>query len=75
MKKENMEIASRKSITAKLKTFSPIFRDSDWIEVTEWTNGDGWDISIGDNKHLSLHIDELEAINFLCKYLDYGINS
>lgn len=69
-----MEIANRKSITERLSTFSPCYdKDSRaYIEITEWTNGEGYDIDINGEKRISLHINELEAINFLCKYLEYG---
>lgn len=69
-----MEITNKKSIYESLKVFSPLFKDSDFIEVTEWTNGEGWDITISTNnetKIISLHMDELEAINYLTKALEY----
>lgn len=65
-----MEKALRKSVNANMKKFSPIFKDSDFIEVTEWTNGEGWDITIND-RHMSLHYDELGAINYLIGVLNY----
>lgn len=69
-----MEIVNRKSITERLSVFSPCYdKDSGaYIEITEWTNGEGYNIDINGEKYISLHIDELEAINFLCKYLEYG---
>lgn len=72
-----METVNRKSVMEKLSVFSPYYdKDSGaYIEVTEWTNGEGYDIDIDGNKRISLHIDELEAINFLCKYLEYGTRS
>jgi hypothetical protein len=36
------------------------------VEVCEWINGEGWDISF-DNKIISLTYGELEAINVLTK--------
>ncbi len=72
-----MNFSNRKSVSEKLSVFSPIYSDSDFIEVTEWTNGEGYDVSIETkNKSLQfpLHIDELEAINFLSKSLDYNKN-
>ena len=43
-----MKIETRKSINTKLKKFDALAKDSDFIEVTEWTNGEGWDIAIND---------------------------
>ena len=36
------------------------------IEVCEWVNGEGWDISIGE-RTVSITHGELEAINVLTK--------
>jgi hypothetical protein len=68
-----METTNKKSVIEKLSVFSPYYnKDSEnYIEVTEWTNREGYDININGEKSISLHIDELEAINFLCKYLEY----
>lgn len=68
-----MEIKSRKSITDDLSKYDYLInKDShEWIEITEWANGEGWDISTS-NKHFSISIGELEAINYLTKALDYS---
>lgn len=66
-----MEIENRKSVCSPFKVFDPSAKDSSFIEVTEWTNGEGWDITI-DDRHFHLHYDELAAINYLTKHLEYG---
>lgn len=66
-----MNIENRKSINAEMDKFSPMCKKGETIEITEWTNGEGWDITIGENKVISLHADELEAINYLIKVLQY----
>lgn len=69
-----MEINNRKSVLANLEDYSPFYSEHDYIEITEWANGEGWDINIGtkhDSKHISLHYSELEIINYLTKYLEY----
>lgn len=63
------EIKNRRSISDKLSKFGYKSGD-DFIEVTEWANGEGYDININD-KIFSLHYGELEAINYLVKKLDY----
>ena len=40
-----MEITERKSIHDDLKVYDCLAKSSDFIEVTEWTNGEGWDIA------------------------------
>lgn len=67
-----MEHYNRKSVTDSLKKYDCLAKDSDFIEVTEWYNGEGWDISINDNKLISLTLGQLEAISYLVKSLDYN---
>lgn len=67
-----MEFEDRKSVNDKLHKYDAMAKEDDFIEVTEWTNGEGWDISINDNRSFSLTIGELEAVNYLIKSLDYG---
>jgi hypothetical protein len=67
-----MEINKRKSIYDTLSKYDPLCNsDSDYIEITEWTNGEGWDITINDTKHFSLTDGELDAINYLIKHLQF----
>lgn len=68
-----METYTKKSISDNLSKYDIIRskEDGDFIEVTEWKNGEGWDITINE-RSLSLTIGELEAINYLTKSLDYN---
>lgn len=59
----------RKSISADLNRFDYLAKENDFIEVTEWHNGEGWDININDTK-ISLTDGELKAINHLIVELD-----
>lgn len=45
-------------------------KDSDYIEVCQWSNGEGWDISISDKTIFSLHYTEYEAMKKLIKKLN-----
>ena len=51
--------------------YDHLAKDSDFIEVTEWANGEGWDICLND-KLISLTYGQLEAIKYLVKTLDYN---
>ena len=62
-----------KSVNFSLRNFT-YGKDSDYIVVTEWANGDGWDITIND-KQISLHSGELAAINYLTAMIDYDYES
>lgn len=70
-----MEIQNRKSINDKLKKYCYFSNEEDdFIEVTQWTNSEGIDITIhsnGQDKFLSLTYGELDAINYLKLSLDY----
>ena len=65
-----MERVNRKSVNDKLRKYDHLAKEDDFIEVTEWTNGEGWDISINDNI-ISLTWGQLEAVNYLIKVLSY----
>lgn len=41
-----------------------------FIEITEWHNGEGWDIAINE-RMVSLTWGQLEAIKYLIKSLEY----
>lgn len=64
------EFNNRKSINDKLSKYDILAKDSDFIEVTEWTNGEGVDVSINE-RLINLTYGELEAINHLTKSLEY----
>ncbi len=70
-----MEIKSRESINDRLNKYCYLTSTKDdFIEITKWANDEGWDIEIcRDNnvKTFSLTYGELDAINYLTKYLEY----
>ena len=65
-----MKIDSRKSICDDLQKYDHLKNKSSFIEITEWTNGEGWNIAINE-RIFNLTYGELEAINYLVKALDY----
>ena len=65
-----MEKVKRKSVNDNLKKYDYLAKDYEFIEVTEWRNGEGWDISIND-KIIQLTVGQLDAINYLTKALEY----
>lgn len=67
------KIKNVKTISVELKMFDYLAKDSDYISVTEWSNGEGWDIYIGDN-HIGLTMGELQAINVLTSAVDCNFN-
>ena len=59
-----------KSVNDKLNKYNHLAKDDDYITVTEWANGEGWDIDLN-GKLMQLGYEELEAINYLTKVLTY----
>lgn len=71
-----MEYSTRKSIFNNLKNYDYLCNDEHaFIEITEWTNAEGYDITIDSkNKHMiiSLTEGEIDAITHLISCLRYG---
>ena len=67
-RKKMPKIHMRKSIAVDLKDFSIYGKGDDWLEVTEWTNGEGIDIDIHyDSDH------EEDIRNFKLSYDELGV--
>lgn len=69
-----MEKVDRKSIYDDLSKYTYSSNKDDFIEVTEWSNGDGYDIILDDksgNRFISISDLELDAINYLIMRLRY----
>ena len=65
-----MERKNLKSVSDDLNKYSYVAKEDDYIVVTEWANGEGWDIDLN-GKLIQLHDTELEAINYLTQVLMY----
>lgn len=66
-----MERVNRKSVNDRLRKYDFMAKEGDFVEVTQWTNGEGYDITIEDRK-MSLTDGELDAINYLVQTLKYS---
>lgn len=71
-----MEIKQRNSINDSLRKYDYMSNDdTDFIEITEWSNEEGYDITIETkwgSKSISLTHGELDAINYLKMSLEYA---
>lgn len=65
-----MERKNLKSVSDELSKYNYTSKEYDYITVTEWSNGEGWDIDLN-GKIIQLHNTELEAINYLTQVLRY----
>lgn len=66
-----MEILERKSISDQLHKYDHLAKEDDFIEVTEWGNGEGWDITLNEQV-ISLTWGQLDTIDYLIKHLQYS---
>ena len=70
-----MELKKRNSVFTELKPFCYMSVDNDFIEVTEWTNGEGFDITISNKsgeKLTSMTHGEYKALKKVIKFLNKG---
>jgi hypothetical protein len=65
-----MESYKLNSIRENLRKFDYLAKEHDYIEVTEWRNGEGWNIDLN-GKAIQLTDGQLRAINYLTQTLDY----
>ena len=68
-----MEKYKLKATSDDLRKYDYLAKEDDFIEVSEWSNGEGWNISINDNT-FQLTMGQLDAINYLTKTLEYDRN-
>lgn len=70
-----MELKKRTSVFTELKPFCYMSVENDFIEVTEWTNGEGFDITISNKsgeKLTSMTYGEYKALKKVIKFLNKG---
>lgn len=65
-----MKTGKRKAINDYLRRFDYLAKKDDFIEVTEWSNGEGISITINMNT-FELTFGQLDAINYLSQALKY----
>ena len=61
-----METYTRKSAFAELKDYCHLSKGGSFMEVTEWKNGEGWDVTI-DLRSFTLTHGEFELLNILAR--------
>ena len=69
-----MEFNNRRSVCDDLSKYTYSKDKDSFIEVTEWTNGEGFDINICDKSNdqfILLSRGEIEAINHLINMIDH----
>ena len=64
------KIEHRKSIHDNLIVYCHLAKADDYIEITEWTDGEGFDVNINEREMFSLTWGEFSAIKKLIKQLE-----
>ena len=66
-----IEVSKRRAVFANLKGYCHLSSDNDYMEVTEWSNGEGYDVCI-DRKNggekFSLTYGEVELLTVLLNW-------
>lgn len=73
-----MEIKTRKTIECDLLKYDFTAGKDDVIQITEWSNGEGWDVDIfrgNTERRMCISALELDAIKYLTKTLEYEQNN
>ena len=65
-----MKIYNRKSVSDDLKKYDYLSKEDDFIEITEWANGEGISVTINTTT-FELTFGQLDAINYLSQALKY----
>ena len=69
-----MEYKKKKCIIDNLNKYSISSDEDGFIEISEWSSGEGYDININDIKRISVSFDEFEAIKHIISCLKYEEN-
>lgn len=64
-----MEKYKLNTVSEDLRKFDYLAKEHDYIEVTEWHNGEGWNIDLNGTV-IQLTDGQLKAINYLTQTLD-----
>ena len=66
-----VEFNERTSVKDDLRKYDHLANKDSIIQVTQWSNGEGWDISIDDEPVISLTWGQLDAINYLTDTIQF----
>jgi hypothetical protein len=71
-KKTDIDLYDRQAAFVELKNFCHISKEHDFVEVTEWHNGEGFDITISTTteQNVSVTYGQFDAIKKLIKTLN-----
>lgn len=62
-----MKVYNRRSVFLELKHYDHLSKPNEFLEITEWHNGEGFDVTIGE-RHFQFTWGEFEALNVAARY-------
>lgn len=62
-----MKLYKRNAVFTELKPYCHLASDTSFMEVCEWENGEGFDVTVNDRFSFSLTYGELDALIVLTK--------
>lgn len=65
-----MKFEKLNTVSDELKKYDYLAKEHDFIQVTEWSNGEGYSITINDSTY-EFTLGQIEAINYLIKSLQF----
>jgi len=65
-----METYKRQAAFTEMKEFDHLSKPHDFMEVTLWHNGEGFDVSVSDEQRFSLSWGQYRALKKLVKEAD-----
>jgi hypothetical protein len=63
-----MELYERKSKFTEMANYCHLCKPHDFMEVTEWHNGEGFDVVVSDSQRFSLTWGQWQALQALVAY-------
>jgi len=63
-----MEQYERKAKFSLLRPYDYFAKEDDFMELCEWKNGEGFDVTINEDKHFSLTLGQWECLQVLVNY-------
>ena len=63
-----METYQRQARFTELRPYDHFAKEDDFMEVCEWHNGEGFDVTIGNSQHFSLTQGQWECLQTLVNY-------
>lgn len=73
--KEQLQVNKRDSIIIETKKYCGLAKKDDFIDITEWSNGEGVDITIGNGRSIQMVALTWGQFTGIKKVIKYMVNA